>query len=87
MRLGALNPARAARKGAPSWELDWSEEDLAAHKIAYEAESHARREAIQHLAKEVEILKELEQFTLRELPKDFTDYLKETKPLDAARED
>jgi hypothetical protein len=62
-----------------------SEEDLVAINAAHARAQEALGEALRHARQALTLSKELDAFSLLELPEEFVDYLKETKPLDGAR--
>ena len=62
LQLRALNAAQAAREGAPAWEPDSSEVDLAAINVAHRAEQEATREAIGHARQALTLSKELDAY-------------------------
>lgn len=75
---------RLGREPRPGRPIS-SEEDLAAISLAHQAERHARREALEHLREALALVTKLDAFALLALPEEYIDYLKQTKPLDAAR--
>lgn len=93
-QLQALNAAKAAREEAPSFDLgsesdpkhpDLSDEEWAALNAAHERESQARQRALEHTRKMLQLSADLDAFSLLELPEEYIEYLKDSKPLDVAR--
>ena len=85
-QLGALNAARAAREGAPSFDLgsesdpkhpELSEEEMVAFNAAHERESQARQKAIGHAREALKLSADLDAFGLLELPEEYVNELRE----------
>ena len=79
-QLQAISAANAARKEARAFGSELSDEEWVAWNGANDRMGKELRKAIRHSREATKHVEELGTFSLLELPDEFIDYLKETKP-------